>query len=567
MKRATLVCVAAALAAGLAIGSAAPAAGQTCEVDELVRVPSHYRDLDIEVWVDKGEAATYREGQPVKIRFRANRDCYVVIYDIDTEGFLNLIFPDDPYDDGLVQGGRVYRLPSHGGYYKLVAEGPPGIEYISAIASDYPIAGRLPWYFANEYESSGYMGHDDLEATVYDVGAVRGDPFVAMRDIAYDILPEECSETEYDTDYTYFHVSRAYSHPRYVCYDCHGRASWLDPYDDVCTVVDIRVDLDWCFVPRPTFYYVGPRFWYWRRWDCPRIYVGVPEFWCSLHPRHLFFDHFFFGLRRVGVRYEERGYTYPPARHHGGRRLLKPGYEGRYPDRGLASKPPRHDIVDKGLQTAGGRHVQGPGKGPSGKLAEVRKPLRLGKPEVAQVRGRAGPKATAGNGSAGRKSKLNVIDRDEKEKSRLGSEGKLDGGDKGRSKSKGDIVKGSAKDQRKVKPRGSDGGRVKAKGVEPGDKDSHKLKAAISDRGNGGSSKPKVTVKRSSKAESSSESKAKSSAKAKSSSETRAKSPAKAKSGSESKAQVKRSSKTKSSSESKAKSSAKAKSGDKSRGK
>jgi hypothetical protein len=215
-----------------------------------------------------------------------------------------------------------------------------------------------------------------------------------MRDIAYDLIPEQCTEREYDTDYTYFHVSQRHSHPRYVCYDCHGRASWFDPFDDVCTVVDVRVDLDWGFVRHPTLYYVGPRFWYWRRYDCPAFYVSIPQFWCSLYPRHLFFDHFHFGLHRVGVWYEKRGYGHPPARYHGRPGLWDRSYKGRYPDRPGYGKPPRHDVTHKGGEAFDAKRLYARGKTPPGKLAEVRKPQRLSKPGT--EKGRAGTSSKGG---------------------------------------------------------------------------------------------------------------------------------------------------------------------------
>jgi hypothetical protein len=400
MKRAIAAYTAFALTIGLAAGWPAPTAGQTLEADELARVPSRAYDLDVEIWTAKGEAATYAEGQEVKIRFRASSDCYVVIYDIDTEGFLHLLFPDDPYEDGFVEGGRIYSLPNSGVGYTLLAEGPPGIEYVAAVASYYPIAGQLPWYLDDAYENAGYREQYDLEATVDEVGAVRGDPFVAMRDIAYDILPERCAEGDYDADYTYFNVSRTFDHPRYVCYDCHGRTSWLDPYEDVCTVVDIRLDLDWHFVRHPVSCYVGPRFWYWRRHDCPPIYVSLPQFWCSLYPRNLFASYFYLGINRVGLWHEGRGYMPPAARYHGRPRTRGESYTGGYPDRPGHDKDPRNGPAVKGPVSPRDRTQYSRGKPPDGNKVEIREPQRFSKPAdgggLDPVKSR-----TVGRGSAG----------------------------------------------------------------------------------------------------------------------------------------------------------------------
>jgi hypothetical protein len=565
MKRAIVRQALVALTIGLAAGLPASAGGQDFEADELVRVPSYAYGLDLEIWVDKGEAATYAEGREVKVRFRTDNDCYVVIYDIDTEGFLHLLYPDDPYDDGFVEGGRIYRLPGMGARYSLVAEGPPGIEYVAGVASYYPITRRLPWYLDDVYESAGYRGYHDIQATVDEVGAVRGDPFVAMRDIAYDILPERCTEEEYDTDYTYFHVSRIHSHPRYACYDCHGRASWFDPYDDVCAVVDIRVDLDWCFVRHPTIRYVGPRYWYWRRHDCPSFYISVPQFWCSLYPRNWFHHHFYFGLHRVGVWYERHGFWDPPLRYHGRPGVWgRGGYTGRYPDRPGYGKPPRHDVVNKGPAVSGARRHYARGDLPSGKTPEIRKPQRLGAPGGEKPKARTNPRTRGLKGSerggvGGKDVDLRVKgegspDKPKARVSRRGDSGSqktapgvLRGKPGDRPKTKGEVRKAGPDSRSKAKVSGRGGRspeRSKARVVKPKSVSRSKPKAAGSKVKSGSrpESKPKAAG---SKVKSGSRSKAKPKAaksKVKSGSRPEAKPKAaksKVKSGSRSKAKPK----------------------------
>ncbi len=367
-------------ALGLAALSQSPAAGQVMVRDELVKVRTQGLPVKLEVWVNKGEDATYRAGEEVKIRFRANRDCYVVLYDIDTEGFLTLLYPEYPGHDGFVEGGRIYRLPRRGARYELVAEGPPGVEYIAAVAALTPLAYRLPWYLEESYEAVGYRGYDDLEASISEVGVVRGDPYVAMSDIAYDILPGDIMEWEYDTSYTFFSVGGAHRHPRYLCYDCHGHVTWLDPYHDSCSVFEIRVDVDWRFVSHPTYYRVIPRYWYWRRYDGVGIYVGFPEFWCSLYPRHLYLSRYYVPLRRVGLRYATKGYGYLPPRYRG-----KPWYWGG----GKGYKSPPEPPYGKSGTSGGGKnvHMRGAGAGESDdrrskkpeRTTEVRRPERLAK--------------------------------------------------------------------------------------------------------------------------------------------------------------------------------------------
>jgi hypothetical protein len=492
---------AAAMAVVLAAATATPAACQTLDHDDLRKVPDRGPAVELEIWMNRGDGATYREGEEVGIRFRTSRDCYVVIYDIDTEGFLSLLYPDDPYDDGYVEGGRIYRLPGPRADYDLMAEGPPGVEYVAAVASLIPIADRLPWYLAEGYEAQGYRGHYDLEATVTDVGAVKGDPYVAMRDIAYDILPERIHESEYDTDHTYFHVGRKYRHPRYVCYDCHGRVDWMDPYYDTCSVFEIRVDLDWHFISHPSHYYVAPRYWYWRRHDCPDIYLGFPSFWCSLYPRHYYRDYYWDGLYRVGLRYERRGYGYPAPRYRG-----RPGrWGGSY-----AGKGPRKPRYNPG-PNSGGTRADGRtsdrkygGRGKPDLPRDVKVPERLAKPGDRRLKPREGVK---GRGRDRPDVKSREVQRRKgdtyksrgKSKDRIKSVKRKSAGDK--SKSKLRIVKKRDKDKSKAKvsKRKDSKSRSKSKAKVSKKKDKSKSKSKKSSARSGKSgSKKKDKAKKSS---------------------------------------------------------------------
>ncbi len=91
-------------------------------------------DLSIEVWVDN-EDGIYYMGDVVQIFFQADRDCYAAIYSVDTRGEVNMLFPEDPYDDGRIEAGEVYSIPGRYADFDLVVSGPEGIEHIQAVAS------------------------------------------------------------------------------------------------------------------------------------------------------------------------------------------------------------------------------------------------------------------------------------------------------------------------------------------------------------------------------------------------------------------------------------------------
>lgn len=89
----------------------------------------------IEVWTDNNDGV-YSEGENVTVYFRADRDCYVAIYGVDTRGDVNLLYPAARWDDGYVRGGEVYAIPGDNSDYDLVINGPEGMEIIQAVAAD-----------------------------------------------------------------------------------------------------------------------------------------------------------------------------------------------------------------------------------------------------------------------------------------------------------------------------------------------------------------------------------------------------------------------------------------------
>ncbi len=110
--------------------------------------------LDVEVWTDN-ESGEFYEGDEIHIYFRTNRDAYVAVYNIDTEGRVNLIYPFDQNDDPFIEGGRIYRIPGPDADYDLLIDGPAGSENIQIIAS------RRPFPIPNWYAGTGLVADRD----------------------------------------------------------------------------------------------------------------------------------------------------------------------------------------------------------------------------------------------------------------------------------------------------------------------------------------------------------------------------------------------------------------------
>jgi hypothetical protein len=73
------------------------------------------QELRVAVWLDKDLDEVYRKGDDLGVWFQTNDDAYAVVYRVDTEGLVTVLWPRSPLDDGFVFGGHEYGLPVTGG--------------------------------------------------------------------------------------------------------------------------------------------------------------------------------------------------------------------------------------------------------------------------------------------------------------------------------------------------------------------------------------------------------------------------------------------------------------------
>jgi hypothetical protein len=245
----------------------------------LVEPAARVSGAGIDVWTNKEEGGVYRQGEPMRVSFRTSTDAFVLIYNIDTEGYIHLVYPYGPEDDDRIEGGVTYQVPSRDDPYEMVADGPTGVEYIVAIASPVPFRD-LPWFLRGRYEGeAGDYGQDDEDS-----GVIVGDPYVGMDRVIRRVVPPGL-EDEVATDDTYFYIERRVEYPRYVCADCHSYGGWYDPYGDICTVVDIRIDGAWARYRPFRSRIIRPRYFYMVRSTAPSRYRQWKDRWSSVDGR------------------------------------------------------------------------------------------------------------------------------------------------------------------------------------------------------------------------------------------------------------------------------------------
>jgi hypothetical protein len=254
------------LALGLAVGLAAAllaiAGPQVTVADGSPRV---------QIWSDRGAGGVYRVGDCAQLAFRPEVDCYVIVYGIDTDGYLRVLFPGECDDNGYVLGGRTYSI-WRDGFYKFYVNGPTGVEYVHVLASYEPFR-QVYWQGCGGYDDyareATWRGFHDYWGAALPP-RVYGDPYAAMQMIDEFICVDALEAGQVWADFTYFYVGERVRYPRYLCYDCHGFNPGFRPYSDVCAAFSVSfVDCD------PSYSQ-----WSWWWWCSPRrVYCG-PSYVC-----------------------------------------------------------------------------------------------------------------------------------------------------------------------------------------------------------------------------------------------------------------------------------------------
>ena len=187
----------------------------------------------ISVWTDRESA--YRRGDRARIYFRTEERAHITVLRVDTDGRIHTLFPREPWDKTYVRGGRTLELAASRDRRPFTVEDDPGIGYLFAIASPFP------------FEYDDITRGDYWDFRLIDDGRIRGDPYVALTDLAVRIAPRG----GYRYDIAPYYVERRYDYPRFVCYDCHSYASYEEwnPYATSCVRYRVVIYDDPAYYP------------------------------------------------------------------------------------------------------------------------------------------------------------------------------------------------------------------------------------------------------------------------------------------------------------------------------
>ncbi len=127
-KRTDVVVVAPALGGRLSAGTL---------WDDVIGADRSRPGFKVRVWTDR---SSYRIGDSLKLYIRSDRECFVTVVILNSDGSTTAFLPVLERRSNFVLPQKVYMVPdSEGRPFELVIEGPPGREYVKVIATAGPV--------------------------------------------------------------------------------------------------------------------------------------------------------------------------------------------------------------------------------------------------------------------------------------------------------------------------------------------------------------------------------------------------------------------------------------------
>jgi len=130
---------------------------------QQVRKMQENRDFGIKVWTNKQQ---YSLGDKIRFHFRAEKDCYLNLVNVNSRGEMTLLFPNRYHKDNYVQAGRTYTIPDEAYNFSLEVQPPRGTDRIYALASSSPLN-----IFDTDFSGQSFVS---LDRSRSDSSVVRG---------------------------------------------------------------------------------------------------------------------------------------------------------------------------------------------------------------------------------------------------------------------------------------------------------------------------------------------------------------------------------------------------------
>jgi hypothetical protein len=176
-------------------------------------------DPPIRLWINNDRR--FLPGDRAKAEVRTRDDGYLLVFHVDPEGHLRVLFPLDPDRDNFVRGGKKYEIRGRGGRESFEIDNTTGKGTVYAVVSRDPF--RFDGFVAGDHWDYRALAPSRLpnepEQDLNDL--VRR---MAQGDFDYDLLNYYVSDrVAYRSDYSPYYGSSYYDHCyRFSCSSYYG---------------------------------------------------------------------------------------------------------------------------------------------------------------------------------------------------------------------------------------------------------------------------------------------------------------------------------------------------------
>ncbi len=171
-----------------------------------------YTNQGVLLQMTRTEGSVLNPGDEIGFRLQANQDGYLVVFNIDTEGFVNLLYPARGERSVSVREGETYLIPDDNNELLLV-EGITGVEFVFALI--------VPERRDIDRQELDFLGKANSSPRE-DRYRIEGDPFIAANIIAGELVKGISHSEGVFLDYTYFFINERVAYPCYMCGECEG---------------------------------------------------------------------------------------------------------------------------------------------------------------------------------------------------------------------------------------------------------------------------------------------------------------------------------------------------------
>lgn len=105
---------------------------------QLGDIENPAQDFGVEVWLEEGQR-TLGLGQSVTFHARAERDGYLTLVDLGTDGQVTVLYPNPYEDDNRVREGETYTFPTAEMDFEIQVQPPPGRGMVRAFLTEEPL--------------------------------------------------------------------------------------------------------------------------------------------------------------------------------------------------------------------------------------------------------------------------------------------------------------------------------------------------------------------------------------------------------------------------------------------